>query len=161
MVTPQKSLQPRRDPRTGHLLPGGAALNPGGRPGRKAFRAELRRLIGDLGEVAAKGILDIAEGRTCVETLVRKPYPHEDTTQVALIAKVDVYPSIRERLDAYEFLFEQLNGKATVDVEVAHEHNVSVRDYSKLSDTELAALEAALAKAELPSGQVVEGEVVE
>lgn len=160
MVTPQNSRVPTRDPRTGHLLPG-ARLNPGGRPAKKAFRAELKRLIGEHGEVAALGILDIAEGRTTIEQLVRKPYPHEDTASVALIPKVVIQPSIRERLDAYAFLYEQLNGKATVDVEVAHEHSVSVRDYSKLSDTELASLEAALAKAELPSGDVVEGEVVE
>jgi hypothetical protein len=154
------SRPPVRDRRTGHLLPGGGSLNPLGAGIRKTHRAVLERLIGENGERAYEGILAIAEGRISLEVLSREPKPHEDSVSVALIPTVRRVPSIRERLDAWEFLAEQLNGKAVSSIDLTARVDAAPpqRDYARLTDEELAAAERALRKA--VRGDVVDAEIV-
>lgn len=153
------SMAPSRNAH-GQLLPGHTA-NPSGRPARRQYRRAIQKLIGEFGEAAYQTIDDIRTGKECFEKLAREPYPDEDKHSVALIPVIKIRPTIRERLDAAQILVEHLNGKPAIDIEVAHEHTRTVRNYDKLPDDELEFLEAMLAKAELPSGDVVEGEIVE
>ncbi len=152
-----------RDPKTGHLLKGTRALNPGGRPSTKANRAILERLIGKGGERAYEAVLDIAEGRTTIETLAREPRPHEDSVAAALIPVVKRAPSIRERLDAWTFLIEQLNGKSpssldvSVDGEVRH---TSGPEYRALTDEDLSSLEKLLRRARYEAAEEEDGDLV-
>jgi hypothetical protein len=164
-LTKSESLtesKPKRDPRTGQILPGGPSLNPRGSR-RKGHRKYLAQLIGESGELAYDGILRIAQGLETFETLAREPGPDEDIASVALIPKVRKFPSIRERLDAWQILAEHLNGKPSVDVDVTHHAGepVGARDYSKLSDAELEQLERFLTMTEgARAPEVVEGEIV-
>lgn len=144
----------RRDPRTGQVIKGSAGIG-GGR--RKSHKNYLKGLLGDHGERAYDIALDIAEGRLTFEQLTRKPGAGEDAVSASLIPTVKVVPSIRERLDAAIFLAEQLNGKATVSVDVEHTHTTEGRDYSRLDDGQLETLERLLSEAD---ADVVEGELV-
>jgi hypothetical protein len=149
----------RRDPRTGHILPGSGGINPRGSR-RKGHRKYLAQLIGEHGEAAYDGILRIAQGLETYETLAREPGPDEDIASVALIPHVRKVPTIRERLDAWQILAEHLNGKPAVEIDVTHNlGETKPRDYSKLSDGELEQLERMLAAAETQP-QIVEGEIV-
>lgn len=145
----------QRDPRNGQVLKGSGSPNPGGR--KKAHRAYLRQLLGERGERAYDAILDIAEGRTSFEVLAREPGPEEDFASAAQIPIVRKVPSIRERLDAWEFLAEQLNGKAPQSIEVEGEitHTHTMIDPMRLARGKLDELEALLDEA------AIEGEVVE
>lgn len=151
---------------------GAPSPNPWGRAApSRTHRAYLRKLIGDKGEIAFDLLWSIARGELSFETLSREPGPNEDTISAALIPKVRIVPSIRERMDAAEILLAHLVGKpvSAVEVEahVAHEHRIgSARDLSKLADADLAQLEALLSKATpaRPAGAseaVVDAEIVE
>lgn len=136
----------KRDPKTGALLKGSAPINPGGR--KKAHRTYLKQLIGERGEKAYDGILAVAEGRTTIRALAREPGPSEDAHSVALIPIVTKVPSVRERLDAWIFLVEQLNGKATVGIEMdLHVHDATAPKLDEFSDAELEQFERFLERA--------------
>lgn len=148
----------KRDPRTGALLKGTAAINPGGR--KKAFRTYLKELIGERGEKAYDGILAIAQGKTTIRALAREPGPNEDAHSAAMIPVVTKVPSIRERLDAWIFLTEQLNGKATQGIEM--DLNINDATSPKLdefTDDELDQFERFLERA-IPEPEPVDAEIV-
>jgi hypothetical protein len=154
------SGQVRRDAK-GRLLPGSAPVPGTGRP--RQHRSYLRELIGQRGEKAYDGILAVAEGRLTFSRLVREPHAYEDAHAVTLIPTVKVVPSIRERMDAWTFLAEQLNGKSSIEVHVEHTEK-GAPDYAELSDDELAQLERSLAKVRrqvASLGEEVEGELLE
>lgn len=151
----------QRDPRNGQVLKGSGSPNPGGR--KKAHRAYLRQLLGERGERAYDAILDIAEGRTSFEVLAREPGPNEDLGSAAQIPIVRRVPSIRERLDAWEFLAEQLNGKAPQSIEVEGEitHTHAVVDVTKLAARKLDELERLLDEAAIEGdGEIVDSNAV-
>lgn len=152
---------PKRDPKTGRLLPGHGPLNPSGAR-VKGHREHLRKLLGENGEKAFDLVWQVANGELAFETLARKPGPNEDAVSAALIPKVLVVPTVRERLDAVQWLAEHLVGKAPAELHVeshsTHAHTVTVRDFSRLSDEQLAQLEAGLVAALPPPSDVVDAE---
>jgi hypothetical protein len=140
----------------GRPYPKGVSGNPAGRP--KGHKAVLRGLIGEHGQKGYELIWKIANGELSFQKLVRDPGPAEDAASAAtLIPLVTVVPTIRERLDAAEFLIEQLNGKATATLDVNTTIETSHKfDLSRLDDKRLALLEQTLAVAS--TGDVVDAE---
>ena len=127
------------------------------------YRETLTKLIGEHGELAYEGILAIAEGRTTIRKLARDPGPHEDRESVALIPTIEVQPKIRERLAAWIFLAESLNGKPRVEVDVKHRNaGVESIKVERLSDGDLGQLETLLRlAAENRISPTVEAEIVD
>jgi hypothetical protein len=97
-----------------------------------------------------------------VSAPARKPVPGEDAASVALIPLVG--PTIRERLDAAQWLAEQRNGRAPASTSIELAATVEIPgarvDPAKLSDQELEVFEALALKA-LDTGEEVDGEVVD
>lgn len=99
-----------RDPRTGHLLPGHANLNPGGRPA--GFKALLKELIGDHGREALEKLAAIMRGTA---TAYRPSQRFG-----ALPGEVEeLRPNIHEQFEAAKLLHEALNGKAQASIAIS------------------------------------------
>ena len=145
-------MPPPRDSK-GRLLPGSASLNPQGRPKRKALEHYLDMRLG-IGAVEAYD-LAIKVMRGEISAPARRPGPHEDAASASMIPLVP--PTIKERVEAAQWLAEQRNGKApaSVDIEVDDGPRRRMRDLSKLTDAELEAAETLLAKAEIVEGELV------
>jgi hypothetical protein len=144
MVSDDEPKPVKRDPRTGKLLPGTRGI---GRR-HKLHRTYLKELIGERGEKAYDAILSIAQGRTTFSALAREPGPNEDAHSVSMIPVVTKCPSIRERLDAWTFLTEQLNGKATVGIEMDVTHtDATSANLDAFTDAELDQFERFLERA--------------
>ena len=127
------------------------------------IRRVLAELLGEHGEVAYAGVKEIAEGKTTFEQFMRASGPEEDAHAIALIPRVIVQPTIRERLEAWKWLAEQQNGKAAVTVRAeVKQEPPPPPDYDALSDEELLQLEAMLAKVVKDQEQnTVDGELIE
>ena len=149
-----------RDPRTG-MLQKGSRLNPSGRTGS---RAPLWRMLDQmLGENAIEAFVFAANVmRGNVSAPARKPAPGEDVSSAALIPMVG--PTVRERLDAAQWLAEQRNGRAPASSSIELTATIDLPgvrvDPSKLTDQELEAFESLALKA-LDTGEESEGEIVE
>lgn len=149
-----------RDPRTGQIQKG-SRLNPSGRTGS---RAPLWNMLDQmLGENAIEAFVFAANVmRGNVSAPARKPAPGEDAASAALIPLVG--PTVRERLDAAQWLAEQRNGRAPASTSIELAATVEIPgarvDPSKLTDQELEAFESLALKA-LDTGEVVDGEIVE
>lgn len=139
----------------GRPYPKGVSGNPAGRP--KGHKAVLRELIGEHGVEAYRQIKRIADGELTFEKLAREPTAQEDIASAALIPLVRVVPTVRERLDAWTFLVEQLNGKSTAHVDLhAKVENETRFDFSRVPDALLAQIERGLVVAS--EGEVVDAE---
>ncbi len=136
-----------------HLYKPGQSGNPGGR--KHAFRGYLKQLLGEHGEKGYDAILAMCKGEATVDVEKVDEYGQKSIEKRAA--------SHRERLDGWIFLVEQLNGKSVSSLDVSAEitHRVeSVRDYSKVTDDELTALERTLAKMEATDAEFTEGQAV-
>jgi hypothetical protein len=149
-----------RDPVTGHLKKG-SRLNPSGRNGsRSPLWNMLDQMLGDNAVECYVFAANVMRGTASGPA--RKPAPGEDVSSAALIPLVP--PTIRERLDAAQWLAEQRNGRApsTTSLELSGSlelPNVRINP-EKLTDDELERLEALTLKA-LETGETVDGEFVE
>jgi hypothetical protein len=125
----------------GRWLPGFTA-NTGN--GAQKRRSAVIKIIDDLcGDHCAEGVeFAVRVMRGMVSQKTRKPGPGEDASSYALVPESG--PTVRERLDAAIWLFEQRNGKAKASLTVEDETQPKTRitfDPSKLSDEELASAE--------------------
>lgn len=154
---------PLRDPITGKIIkPISSKREITSTQNRIKVARWLDQLLGDNAIETYLFAIQVMRGQ--VSGPARKPAQGEDAASVSLIPTVG--PTIRERLDAAQWLAEQRNGKSAqaAQVEITGDLNVTETrsvDLDRLTDEELAFMERIQRKLEPAAGETVEGESVQ
>jgi hypothetical protein len=149
--TPDELAPTKRKAPRSAFVKGDPRINRTGRP--KGFGQYIRSVTGESGEKLFKIAWMIARGAARADDYV--------TTKTGKAVPVRKGPSIRERLDAVKFLAEHGFGKpqASIHMTGTVEH-VQRMDLSRLTEEQMAQLDALVGQVSLEDGETVEGEVL-